>query len=353
VREVAMESTGSYWKPVWAVLEGKFELTLVNAAHVKNLPGRKTDVKDAEWLADLHRHGLLRGSFVPPQEIQDLRDLTRYRAQLTEERSAASNRISKILETANIKLGSVASEVMGVSGRAMLAGLIDGRQSAEELAGLACGALRKKMPELREALDGRVRSHHREMLSLLLDQWVYLNEQIAKVDQAIEERMDPFVWAVRLLTTIPGISWLAAVTILAETGVEMGQFPNSAHFASWAGLCPGNHQSAGKRLAGSRRDGNRWLERIMCQVAWAASHRRGGYYSSQFRRIAARRGAKRATIAVAHSLLETIYYVLVRRQPFQDLGGDYFERLSGESYQHYLVSQLERRGYKVTLEPAA
>lgn len=353
VRQVVMESTGSYWKPIWAVLEGKFELMLVNAAHVKAVPGRKTDVKDAEWLADLHRHGLLRGSFVPPTEIQDLRDLTRYRAQLTGERSATSNRVSKILETANIKLGSVASEVMGASGRAMLAGLIGGEQTPEELANLACGTLRKKMPELREALRGHVRPHHREMLGLLLDQWLYLNEQIAKVDVAIEVRMDPFQWAVSLLTTIPGISRLAAWTILAETGVDMGQFPSQSHFASWAGLCPGNHESAGKRLCGTTRDGNRWLERIMCQVAWAASHTRASYYAAQFHRLAAKRGSKRATIAVAHSLLETIYHMLQRRQPFQDLGGDYFERLHGENYQRYLVRKLEERGFKVTLEPAA
>ena len=353
VRQVAMESTGSYWKPVWAVLEGKFELLLVNAAHIKSVPGRKTDVKDAEWIADLHRHGLLRGSFVPPQEIQDLRDLTRYRAQLTGERTAASNRISKILETANIKLGSVASEVMGARGRAMLAGLIAGEQTPEELAGLACGALRKKMPELREALRGHVRPHHREMLGLLLDQWLYLTMQISKVDVAIEERMDPFQWAVSLLKTIPGISRLAAWTILAETGVDMGQFPSAAHFASWAGLCPGHHESAGKRLSGTARDGNRWLGRVMCQVAWAASHTRASYYASQFRRLAVKRGTKRATIAVAHSLIETIYHMLQHRQPFDDLGSDYFERLHGENYQRYLVRKLEQRGYKVILEPAA
>jgi transposase len=353
VRQVAMESTGSYWKPVWAVLEGRFELLLVNPAHVKNVPGRKTDVKDAEWIADLHRHGLLRGSFVPPLEIQDLRDLTRYRAQLTEERTAASNRISKVLETANIKLGSVASEVMGASGRAMLAALIAGEQSPEELAELARGQLRNKMPELREALRGQVRLHHREMLGLLMDQWQYLTMQIAQVDRAIMERMDPFQWAVSLLTTIPGISKLAAWTILAETGVDMGQFPDEGHFASWAGLCPGNHETAGKRLSGTTRDGNRWLTRVMCQVAWAAAHTRSSYYASQFRRVANKRGAKRATIAVAHSILEAIYHMLRRRQPFQDLGSDYFERLHGEGYQRYLVRKLEERGSKVILEPAA
>jgi len=353
VRQVAMESTGSYWKPIWAVLEGKFELLLVNAAHIQSVPGRKTDVKDAEWIADLHRHGLLRGSFVPPQEIQDLRDLTRYRAQLTGERTAASNRISKILETANIKLGSVASEVMGASGRAMLEGLIAGEQTPEELADLARGQLRTKMPELREALRGHVRPHHREMLGLLLDQWLYLTTQMARVDAALEERMDPFQWAVSLLKTIPGISRLAAWTILAETGVDMEQFPSAGHFASWAGLCPGNNESAGKRLSGTTPDGNRWLERVMCQVAWAASHTRASYYASQFRRLAAKRGTKRATIAVAHSLIETIYHILQRRQPFEDLGGDYFERLHGENYQRYLVRKLEERGYKVILEPAA
>jgi transposase len=353
VRQVAMESTGSYWKPVWAVLEGRFELLLVNAAHVKKVPGRKTDVQDAEWIADLHRHGLVRGSFVPPQEIQDLRDLTRYRVQLTEERGAASNRISKILETANIKLGSVASEVMGVSGRAMVAGLIAGTPTPDELANLARGALRKKMPELREALQGRVRAHHREMLSLLLDQWLYLSEQIAKVDGAIQQRMVPFQWAVSLVKTIPGINQLAAWTILAETGVDMGQFPDEGHFASWAALCPGNNETAGKRLSGTTRDGNRWLQRVMCQVAWAAAHTRTTYYASQFRRLAARRDAKRATIAVAHSILETMYHMLRRRAPYRDLGSDYFERLHGDNYQRYLIRKLEERGYKVTLEPAA
>lgn len=353
VHQVAMESTGSYWKPVWAMLEGKFALLLANAAQIKNMPGRKTDVKDAEWIADLHRHGLLRGSFVPPQEIQDLRDLTRYRAQLTGERTAASNRISKVLETANIKLGSVASEVMGVSGRAMLAGLIANQQGPEELAGLARGQLRKKMPELREALRGKMRPHHREMLGLLLDQWLYLTEQIAKVDRAIEECIDPFQWAVQLLETIPGISRLAAWTILAETGVDMSQFASAGNLASWAGLCPGNHETAGKRLSGTTRDGDRWLERVMCQVAWAASHTRQSYYVAQFRRVSARRGGKRATVTVAHSILETIYHMLRRRQPFQDLGADYFDRLHGENYQRYLIRKLEERGYRVTLEPAA
>jgi transposase len=353
VTHVAMESTGSYWKPVWAVLEDQFDLLLANAAHLKKVPGRKTDVKDSEWIAQLHRHGLLKGSFVPPQEIQDIRDLTRYRVQLTGERSAVSNRISKVLETANIKLGSVASAVLGVSGRQMLTAMIEGEDDPEVLAEMARGSLRKKIPELREALLGRVRDHHREMLGMMLEQWTFLTMQLARLDEAIEARMDPFGWAVQLLITIPGISKLAAWMILAETGVDMTQFPTPEMFASWAGLCPGNHESAGKRLAGTARDGNRWLGRIMCQVAWAAAHTEGSYYAAQFRRIKASRGAKRANIAVAHSVVQAIHYMLRRRQPHRDLGADYFERLRGADYHRWLVRKLEQQGFKVTLEQVA
>jgi len=352
ITHVAMESTGTYWKPVWAVLEQQCDLTLCNAAHVKQVPGRKTDQKDAEWIADLLRHGLLKKSFVPPQPQQDLRELTRYRAQVSADRSAVSNRIRKLLEGANIKLGSVASDVMGVSGRRMLEAMIAGETDAEKLADLALGQLKHKREPLIQALQGRVREHHRTMLRLELAQWKFLDALVTELEGAIEEALRPFAEAVARVKTIPGFSDVSAAATVAEIGARMEQFADSAHLASWAGLCPGNHESAGKHYSGKSRGGNIWLKRVLCQVAWAASHTRNTYFTALFRRIAAKRGKKRAILAVAHSLLLTIYAMLHKRQNYQDLGSDYFDKMNADGLQRYCVRKLEALGHKVILEAA-
>lgn len=353
ITHVAMESTGAYWKPVWAVLEGQFDLTLCNAAHVKQVPGRKTDQKDAEWIADLLRHGLLKKSFVPPQPQQDLRELTRYRAQVSGDRSAVSNRIRKLLEGANIKLGSVVSDVMGVSGRRMLEAMIAGETEAEKIAELALGQLKKKRDPLIEALRGRVREHHRTMLRLELAQWKFLDALVAELEVAIEEALRPFQEAARRVKTIPGFSEVSASATVAEIGARMEQFADAEHLASWAGLCPGNHESAGKRYSGKTRGGNLWLKRILCQVAWAASHTRNTYFGALFRRLAARRGKKRAILAVAHSILVTIHALLKNQLSYQDLGGDYFDKNNADGLKRYCIRKLEALGHKVTLEAAA
>jgi transposase len=353
ITHVAMESTGPYWKPVWAVLEGEFDLTLCNAAHVKQVPGRKTDQKDAEWIADLLRHGLLKKSFVPPQPQQDLRELTRYRAQVSADRSAVSNRIRKLLEGANIKLGSVASDVMGVSGRRMLEAMIAGETDAEKIAELALGQLKKKREPLIEALRGRLREHHRTMLRLELAQWKFLDALVAELEGAIEEALRPFAEAARRVKTIPGFSEVSASATVAEIGARMEQFADAEHLASWAGLCPGNHESAGKHYSGKTRGGNRWLKRVLCQVAWAASHTRNTYFAALFRRLAARRGNKRAILAVAHSILITIHALLKNQQSYQDLGNDYFDKKNADGLKRYCVRKLEALGHKVTLEVAA
>jgi transposase len=353
ITHVAMESTGAYWKPVWAVLEGQFDLTLCNAAHVKQVPGRKTDQKDAEWIADLLRHGLLKKSFVPPQSQQDLRELTRYRAQVSADRSAVSNRIRKLLEGANVKLGSVASDVMGVSGRRILEAMIQGETDPEELADMALGQLKHKREQLIEALRGRVRDHHRTMLRLELAQWKFLDALVAELEIAIEEAMRPFAEAVKLVKTIPGFSDVSASATVAEIGAHMDQFADAGHLASWAGLCPGNNESAGKHYSGKTRGGNIWLKRILCQVGWAASHTRNTYFAALFRRIAAKRGKKRAILAVAHSILVTIYAMLRKHQTYQDLGNDYFDKKNADGLKRYCLRKLEALGHKVTLEAAA
>jgi transposase len=353
VSHVAMEATGTYWKPVWAILEDSFDLTLSNAAHIKQVPGRKTDQKDADWIADLLRHGLLKKSFVPPLAQQDLRELTRHRIQVTGHRSAVSNRISKLLEGANIKLGSVASDVMGVSGQRMLDALVAGETDPEILAGLAIGSLRKKHEALVESLRGRVRSHHRTILRLLLAEWRFLDRLLQETEQAIEEAVCPFREAATLLQTMPGMKATAAYSLVAELGVNMGVFPDGAHAASWAGICPGNHESAGKRYSGRTRNGNRWLKRTLCQVAWAASHTRGSYFHAQHRRIAAKRGKKRAIVALAHSILVTAYTMLKRQCSYQDLGADCFEKINAEGLKRYCIRKLEQLGHRVVLETAA
>lgn len=353
VTHVAMESTGTYWKPVWAVLEGEFDLTLCNAAHVKQVPGRKTDQKDAEWIADLLRHGLLKKSFVPLQPQQDLRELTRYRARVSADRSAVGNRIRKLLEGANIKLGSVASDVMGVSGRRMLEAIIEGETDAEKLADLALGQLNEKRPQLLEALHGRVRDHHRTMLRLELAQWNFLNRLVAELDIDIARARAPFAEALTVVKSIPGFSEVSAAATVAEIGARMEQFGAPDRLASWAGLCPGNNESAGKQYSGKTRSGNIWLKRILCQTAWAASRTRRSYFAALFRRIAAKRGAKRAALAVAHSLLVTIYTPLATGRKYRDLGSDYFDKLNADGLKRYCIRKLEALGNKVILEPAA
>lgn len=352
VTHVAMEATGVYWRPVWTILDGHHHLLLVNPQHIQAVPGRKTDTKDCEWIADLLQHGLLQGSFVPPTEIQDLRDLTRYRAELTQAQNRVANRIQKLLEQANIKLGSVASNALGVSGRQMLEAIIAGQNSPEQLAKLAQGRLRDKIPQLEQALEGRVRDHHRFLLAEYLDEWKAIGQRIARMEAEIERRTGPFECAVALWQTIPGINRVTASNLVAEIGVNMGQFPSAQHLASWAALCPGNHESAGKRKSGRMREGNRWLRRTLCQAAWAVTRKKDCYLSAQFKRLAARRGVKRAVMAVAHTMLIIAYTMLKNGQNYQDLGGAYLEQINKTQLQRYFVKRLQRLGLKITVQPA-
>ena len=353
VTHVAMESTGVYWKPVWNLLEGQFEVLLVNAQHIKAVPGRKTDQKDSEWIADLLQHGLLRASFVPPSPIRELRDLTRYRASLAQEINRIANRIQKVLEDANIKLASVATDTLGASGRAMLEAMIQGEQDSQRLAEMAQGKLRNKIPELQEALQGRVSRHHRFLLRELLDHLYFVESKMQRIEQEVAERLGPFQSEVARLCTIPGVDRVTAWGLLAEIGLSMKQFPDAQHLASWAGLCPGSHESAGKRKSGKIRKGSLWLRRCLCQGAWAVSTKKNNYLSALYRRLAARRGSKRATIAVAHKLLVIAYHILRDGTCYSDLGADYFDRLNPEGLRRRLTKRLEGLGFKVTLEPLA
>jgi transposase len=352
VTHVAMESTGVYWKPIWNLLEERFEILLVNAQHIKHVPGRKTDVKDSEWIAQLLQCGLLRGSFVPPPPQRELRELTRQRRQLVQAKVSVANRIQKVLEDANIKLGSVATDVLGVSGRDMLRALVAGEQDAKKLAELARGRLRAKIPALRLALQGRVTEHHRFLLRLLLDELTHLEGLIGRLTARISEVLPvPFQQALERLTTIPGIDVRAAENILAETGIDMDVFPTAGHLASWAGMCSGQRESAGKRQSGRTRKGNQWLRTTLVQVAWAASHTKHTYLSAQYRRLAARRGKKRALVAVGHTILVMIYHLLREATTYAELGGDYFEHLDPERLTRTLVRRLERMGHEVILKP--
>jgi transposase len=351
VTHVAMESTGVYWKPVFNILEGVVAVILVNAEHIKQVPGRKTDVKDCQWIAQLLQHGLLKASFVPPQPIRELRDLTRQRTQLIQERSAAANRIQKVLEDANIKLAGVATDVLGVSGRDMLEALIAGESDPAKLADLARKRLREKIPALRLALQGRVTDHHRFLLRMHLDHVTHLEELIGRLGVRIEEALAPFAEAQERLQTIPGVSQRVAETVLAEIGTRMEQFPSADHLASWAGMCSGNNESAGKRRSGRTTKGDRWLKRILVQAAWAASHTKGTYLAAQYRRLAKRRGCKRALVAVGHTLLVIMYHVLKRGTTYAELGADFLDRLEPARLTRQLVKRLEALGHKVTLEP--
>ena len=351
VTHVAMEATGVYWRPVWTMLEGHFEQMLVNPHHIKAVPGRKTDTKDCEWIADLLQHGLLKGSFVPPTPIQDLRDLTRYRAELRQSQNRVANRIQKLLEQANVKLSSVVSDTLGVSGRHMLEAIIAGQNDPQQLAQLARGQLKKKIPQLQQALAGRIREHHRFLLAEYLDEWDTLEKRIRHIESEIDTRVHPFESAVTLWQTVPGVDRVTACSLVAELGVEMRQFPTAQHLASWAALCPGNHESAGKRKSGKTRDGNKWLRRSLCQAAWAASRTKDCYLATQFKRLAGRRGLKRALMAVAHTLLVIGYHILKSGAGYRELGAHYLEQSHKEQLQRYFVKRLQRLGLRVNLEP--
>src|SRR6266516_4086761 len=325
VTHVAMEATGVYWKPVYYLLEDDFELLLVNAQHVKNVPGRKTDVQDAQWLCQLLEHGLLRASFVPPKPIRELRDLTRYRKSLVWERQREANRLQKVLEDANIKLASVASRPLGVSGKAMLKALCEGESDPQALADLANGKLRAKLPALRAALEGRFRGHHAILVSHLLAHIEYLDETISSLSDEIEERVRPFERQVQLLCTIPGVAERTAEVIIAELGPDMSRFPTHRHAASWAAICPGHDESAGKRRSGKTRKGDSWLRVALIEAANSAAGRtKDTYLRAQYLRIRRRRGHRKAIVAVAHSILVAAYYILRDQCPYEELGGDYF-----------------------------
>ncbi len=353
VTHAAMESTGVYWKPVFNILEASCELILVNARHVRQVPGRKTDKADCAWLASLLRHGLLEASFVPPLEVRELRDLCRMRTTLVRECVQVGNRLRKVLEDANVKLDSVASNTLGVSGRLMMEALMSGEQDAAVLAELARGRMRGKLAELTAALEGQVRPHHRFLLRQWMDLLNTLEQHIVEVEKEIETRMPPFDGAAELLAGMPGIGRTAACALIAEIGVDMGRFPSARHLASWAGLCPGNNTSAGKSRSGKSHRGNRWIKGLMTEIAWAASRTKNSYPSALYRRLAAHRGKKRALVAVANALLQVVWHLLLHRQTYQDLGADYFDRLNRDRLSLSLVRRLERLGHKVTLLPAA
>lgn len=376
VTDVAMESTGVYWHPVYNLLEGTYNVMVVNAKHIKHVPGRKTDVKDAEWISELLSYGLLKASFVPEKPQRDMRDLTRYRTKLVQERAREVNRVQKLLEGANIKLASVATDVLGVSGRLMLQALIDGDADGKEMAEMAKGRMRSKIPELEKALTGIVSDHHRFMLGEQLAHIDFLDGQIANVSQEISVRLEKMsqkqpptppeesggkklaedtekslTWpaAVALLDTVPGINQRAAEAILAETGIDMSQFPEDKHLTAWAGLAPGNNESGGKRYSGRTRKGNQTLRTTMIQVAHAARRKKGSYASALYKRLVGRRGKKRAIVAVARSLLVSIYHMLTRQEAYKDLGSEYFQERRKESKVDYLTRQLSKLGYEVQL----
>jgi transposase len=351
VQQVAMEATGVYWKPVWAVLEDRFELMLVNARAVKQVPGRKTDIKDAQWLCQLLEAGLLRASFVPPKPIRTLRNLTRYRKATIQDRNREAARLHKILEDTGIKLDCVASDILGVSGRSMLDALVSGTTDPEVLAELAKGKLRKKIPALREALVGRFEDEHALVVSQILAHIDFLDEAIDRLSDEIEERIAPFAPQRELLMSIPGVKQRSAEVLIAEIGVDMNAFPTPKHLASWAGMCPGQNESAGKRRSAKTRKGSKWLRATLGESANAAARTKGSYLAAQYGRLHARRGHAKAITAVGHSILTAAWHMLQTGELYRDLGGDYFTRQNPDRLTKRLIRQLEALGHQVTLEP--
>lgn len=348
---VAIESTGVYWKPVFNILEGSIQVVLANAREIKHVPGHKTDVKDCEWIADLLRFGLIKASFIPPKPIRELRDLTRYRTKLIQQRTAEKNRLEKFLEDANIKLSSVATDIFGVSGKDMLQALLEGKSTAEEIADLARGRLRNKKPELIEALKGHISEHHRFLLGTSLKHLDYLAELIGSIDEQIDNAMKPYQSQTEHLTTITGVDKKSAECIIAEIGVDMSRFPTPEHLASWAGICPGNNESAGKRRSGTINKGDSWLMGILIQVALAAAKTRDSYLKDKYYRIAARRGKKKAAVAIGHKILGFAYYVIKNEVSYRDLGENYLDKLNKEVIEKRLIKRLRELGNKVTVEP--
>jgi transposase len=352
VTHVAMEATGVYWKPLWHLLEGHFALVLANARQIKNVPGRKSDVRDAEWIADLLAHGLIRSSFVPPAPIQELRDLTRTRKQLVRERAQHVQRLQKVLEDANLKLDSVLTHLLGQSGRAMLEAIARGQSDPERLADLANPRLKASREQLVEALSGRVREHHRFLLRLHLGQVDALDSAVSALEGRIEQALAPFRTSVERLVTMPGVSTTVAAVMIAEMGADLSTFPSAGHLLSWAGLCPGQNQSGSKR-GSTRTRPQRWLKTTLVQAAWAAVRKKDSYLRAQFQRLKARRGAKKAILAVAASMLSAAYHMLLREADYQELGADFFQRQNRERAAHQLVRRLEGLGYDVRLRTAA
>lgn len=350
---VAMESTGVYWKPVYAVLEGGFELIVGNAHHIQNVPGRKTDVKDSEWIADLVRHGLIAKSFVPPKPIRELRDLMRYRCKLVESRASERNRLLKLLETANIKVSSVATNVFGKSGMKMLKAIAEGQTDAMAMADLAEGLLRKKIPALQGALEGHVDEHHRLLLRVQLRRLRLVDKDIAEVDKYVDGKLEPYRVAQRMLQDIPGVGAHTAAAVIAEIGVDMSVFPTERHLAAWAGVCPGNNESAGKKRASGTRKGNRHLRKVLVEASKGAVRKRGSYFKSKYYALKARRGVGRAAMAIAHKILTVVYRILADGVAYQDLGDRYLDAHASRRTATHLVRRLERLGYRVHVEPAA
>jgi transposase len=349
VTHVAMESTGVFWKPIYNILEEQFQILLVNARHIKNVPGRKTDIKDCAWIAQLLQFGLLRGSFIPPRPQRELRDLTRMRTKLTQQMASVANRIHKVLEDTNIKLGAVATDLLGVSGRNIIKALIDGETDAVKMAEMARGRLRDKIPLLEQALVGKVTEHHQFLLKELMDQLLYLESQIERFNRRIEEASRSFEKAITALIPIPGYERASAQSVIAEIGPDMKPFQTADNLCSWAKICSGNNESAGKQRSGATGHGNRWLRSILVQVAWAASHKKESYFQAQYRRLAGRRGKKKAIVAVAHSILTVTYHILKYDRTYKDLGSDHFDRIAREKVRRYHVKRLESLGYKVVL----
>jgi transposase len=351
VTHVGMESTGVYWRPIYAVLEGAFELIVGNARHMKNVPGRKTDIKDAEWIAELVCCGLIRPSFVPPRPLRELRELLRYRRKLVAVQAAERNRLQRLLETATIKLGSVATDVFGVSGRAMLRALIEGEASPEEMANLAQGRLRRKRAELVRALEGHVEEHHRFLLAMQMQRVEATERDIEQLDGCIAEKLVPYQFAMTLLMQIPGVDWVVAAVLIAEIGIDMSVFLSVHHLAAWAGLCPGSYESAGKHKSAAARKGNVHLRTILVGAAMAAKNTKGSYFRDKYHRLKARRGAMRAALAIAHKILVAAYHMLSRGVGYRELGEAYLDQLDQTRTAANLKRRLERLGYVVSIQP--